>query len=57
MNKPQMICPDGGVEMNDHAMKIDHSADDTTLIDPAFGGVVQEAHSCPEFGRTSLRQA
>jgi hypothetical protein len=25
--------------------------------DEAFGGVVQEAHSCPECGRTALREA
>jgi ribosomal protein S27AE len=57
MNKPKMICPDCGVEMNLHAMKIDYSVDDPARIDPAFGGVVEEAHTCPKCGRTDLRHA
>jgi hypothetical protein len=52
-----MICPDCGAEMNHHAMKIDYSVDDPSTVDPAFGGVVQEAHFCPECGRTALRRA
>lgn len=56
-NKPKLICPDCGIEMNHHAMKIDYSADNTDLVDPVFGGVVQEAHTCPDCGRTSLRKA
>jgi ribosomal protein S27AE len=52
-----MICPDCGAEMNHHAMKIDYGTDDPKAIDPAFGGVVQEAHTCPECGQTSLREA
>jgi rRNA maturation endonuclease Nob1 len=57
MDKPKMICPYCGAEMNHHAMKIDYSVDDPSSIDPAFGGVVQEAHYCPECGRSALRQA
>jgi len=57
MQKQKMICPDCGAEMNHHAMKIDYSVDDPALIDPAFDGVVQEAHTCPECGRVALRQA
>jgi predicted RNA-binding Zn-ribbon protein involved in translation (DUF1610 family) len=57
MPNPKMICPDCGAEMNHHAMKIDYSLDDAALIDPAFGGAVQEAHTCPECGRTALRSA
>jgi hypothetical protein len=52
-----MICADCGAEMNHHAMKIDYSIDDPALIDPAFGGVVQETHTCPLCGRIDLRQA
>jgi hypothetical protein len=57
MNRPKMICADCGAEMNHHAMKIDYSIDDPALIDPAFGGVVQETHTCPLCGRIDLRQA
>ena len=56
MSRPKMICPNCGAEMNHHAMKIDYSIDDPALIDPAFGGVVQEAHTCPECGRCELRR-
>jgi ribosomal protein S27AE len=55
----KMICPDCGVEMNHHADKIDYTAalEDDAAIDPAFGGVVEEAHTCPSCGRTRLRRA
>ena len=48
MNKPKLICPVCGAEMNEHAMKIDYSVDD---------GVVQEVHTCPHCGDVELRQA
>ena len=57
MNKPKMICPDCGAEMNHHAMKVNYNVEDPVLIDPAFGAVVEEAHSCPECGRIALRLA
>ena len=57
MNKPKMICPHCGAEMNHHAMKIDYSVDDSALIDPEFGGVVEEVHTCPNCGHISLRNA
>ena len=43
----KIICADCGVEMNHHAMKIDYSVGD---------GVVQKVHTCPECGRSELRQ-
>jgi len=57
MPNAKMICPDCGAEMNHHAMKIDYSLDDSTLIDPAFDGAVQEAHTCPQCGDTEFRSA
>lgn len=54
---PKMICPDCGVEMNHHAMKIDYGSEEPALVDPAFGGVLNEAHTCPECGKTELRVA
>jgi ribosomal protein S27AE len=57
MSKTKMICPDCGVEMNHHAEKIDYSSQDPKIIDPDFGGVLQEAHTCPKCGKTELRTA
>lgn len=53
----KITCPDCGVEMNRHASKIDYVIDDLALIDPIFGGVLKEAHCCPECGITELRVA
>ena len=55
----KMMCPDCGVEMNHHADKIDYSAalEEGASLDPAFGGVVEEAHTCPVCGQTHLRRA
>jgi ribosomal protein S27AE len=57
-----MICPDCGVEMNHHADKIDYAVAAAAVdvaqesaIDPVLGGVLEEAHSCPECGKTQLR--
>jgi ribosomal protein S27AE len=57
--REKMICPDCGVEMNHHADKIDYAAalDDASAVDPDFGGVVEEAHTCPVCGRTHTRRA
>ena len=54
MNK--LICPKCGAEMNHHAMKIDYSVDDAALIDPSFGGIVDEVHTCPN-GHIRLRHS
>jgi hypothetical protein len=43
--------------MNHHAMKIDYGVDDPALVDAVFGGAIEEAHTCPECGRTELRAA
>ncbi len=54
----KMICPKCGVEMNHHAMKVDYGSglDNPAAVDPIFGGVLQEAHTCPECGLTELRE-
>ena len=57
MSKPQMICPVCGAEMNHHAMKIYYTTDDSTNVDPDFGGVLKEAHTCPQCGKSELRAA
>jgi hypothetical protein len=48
-------CPDCGAEMNHHAAKIDYSHDDAAIVDPTFGGVLNEVHTCPECSKTELR--
>jgi predicted RNA-binding Zn-ribbon protein involved in translation (DUF1610 family) len=53
----KMICPECGAEMNHHAMKVDYGIDAPGMVDPIFGGVLKEAHTCPECGRTELRAA
>jgi ribosomal protein S27AE len=52
--KARMRCPGCGAEMNQHAFKIDYSADDQNG-DVSFDGVLQEVHTCPTCGRTELR--
>jgi ribosomal protein S27AE len=58
-NNKKMLCPDCGVEMNHHAMKIDYTAalDAPEAIDADFGGVLEEAHTCPRCGQTQLRRS
>ncbi len=58
MESKKMICPDCGVEMNHHAMKIDYTASMTgeSAADSDLGGVLQEVHSCPECGKTHMRR-
>ena len=55
--KPKMICPNCDAEMNHHAVKIDYGIEDPALIDPVFGGVLKETHTCPRCGRTEMRAA
>lgn len=52
-----MLCPVCGVAMNHHADKIDYDAatDDAAAVDPAWGGVVEQAHTCPDCGQTLTR--
>ncbi|MCA1817183.1 MAG: hypothetical protein LC746_12385 [Acidobacteria bacterium] len=54
-----MLCPECGAEMNHHADKVDYNAalEEPGLIDPDFGGVVEEAHTCPACGRSEVRAA
>jgi ribosomal protein S27AE len=55
----KMMCPDCGVEMNHHAMKIDYTAEPNAheAVDAELGGVLMEAHSCPQCGQTAMRKA
>ncbi len=55
----KMVCEDCGAEMNLHAEKVDYGADATAgdRLDPEFGGVLEEFHTCPDCGRTQARVA
>ncbi len=55
----KVICPDCGAEMNFHAEKIAYATDDVDdrAVDSDFGGILEEAHTCPECGKTQVRQA
>jgi hypothetical protein len=51
----KMICPFCHIEMNQHAIKCDYNVEDSDSIDPIFGGVLEEIHTCPNCGHTELR--
>jgi predicted RNA-binding Zn-ribbon protein involved in translation (DUF1610 family) len=55
----KMICPDCGLEMNHHAEKICYTdaLNQTGAVDPVFGGILEEAHTCPGCGKTDMRKA
>ena len=57
--KKKMICSECGSEMNHHAEKIDYAAAfaDPRAMDPHFGGVVEEVHTCPGCGNTATRRS
>lgn len=58
--REKMRCPDCGAEMNHHANKIDYSSaveESGEEMWMGLGGVLQEAHTCPECGQTALREA
>jgi len=54
----KMRCPDCGVELNYHAEKLDLTAglSEPQDIDPELGGILEEAHTCPECGKTATRR-
>ena len=53
----KMKCPDCGAEMNHHADKLDYGAADDAGEGTFDGGVVVEAHACPDCGHTATRRA
>ncbi len=54
-----MRCPQCGIEMNYHAEKIDYitALTEPNAIDPDFGGIVEEVHTCPGCGDIGTRRA
>jgi ribosomal protein S27AE len=57
--REKMVCPDCGVEMNQHAEKVAYTdtAAEAEGFDPDLGGVLEEFHTCPHCGRTHARRA
>jgi ribosomal protein S27AE len=53
----KMKCPDCGAEMNHHADKLDYSAVPAEASEIDEGGVVIEAHTCPDCGCMATRTA
>ena len=49
-----MICPKCGAEMNHHADKIDYASEGEP-VDTAFGGVLNQIHTCPKCGHIETR--
>jgi rRNA maturation endonuclease Nob1 len=52
----KMSCPDCGGEMNHHTNKIEYSNDMPEEVDADSGGTLEEAHICPECGKTVMRK-
>ncbi len=54
----KLQCPECGVDMNFHAEKVDYATalDEPEAVDPDLGGIVEEAHTCPECGKTQVRR-
>ena len=51
MGSSTMICPQCGVEMNQHAEKLLYEAGaGTAQVDPYLGGIVEQMHRCPGCG-------
>lgn len=57
-DRKKMKCPACGAEMNHHAEKIDYtpSLSEPDVMDPQFGGVLEEVHTCPKCGNIELRR-
>jgi hypothetical protein len=54
-----MRCQKCGEEMNHHADKLVEPVDesDREHVDPALGGMIQEAHACGRCGHAEFRIA
>ena len=55
----RMTCPKCGAAMNHHADKLVAPVDPSAAVDvdPVFGGVIQEAHTCPACANVEFRLA
>ena len=53
-----MICPRCKIPMNHHAEKLIDPRDEEAwaAIDPRFGAVLEEVHTCPSCGMEGVRR-
>ncbi len=53
-----MKCPCCGEEMNCHAEKLTEplNAEEAKKVDPALGGIIEQAHTCPQCGTGDSRR-
>lgn len=56
--KSKMVCPECGVELNQHAEKLSdpRNAQEAAQVDPALGGLIDEMHTCPGCGNVESRR-
>jgi NAD(P)H-dependent FMN reductase len=56
--EPKMTCPECDAVMNHHANKLvdPQSAEDAARVDPDLGCFIEEAHCCPECGKSASRR-
>lgn len=45
--------------MNRHAEKVDYTAalNEPDKVDPHLGGIIEEVHTCPQCGKTEVRES
>ncbi len=48
-------CPDCGVALNHHAVKIDYGSEEP--LNSAFEGPLRNIHACPECGAVEMTTA
>jgi predicted RNA-binding Zn-ribbon protein involved in translation (DUF1610 family) len=56
--KTPMVCTPCGATMNHHAEKLVEptSRAEAQKMDPRLGGLIEEAHTCPQCGSGSSRR-
>ena len=54
----KMSCPECGIEMNHHGDKLVDPVgpEEAVQVDPALGGLIEEAHCCPQCGKGASRR-
>ena len=55
--KTKMVCATCNMEMNQHAEKLvePRNAQEAARMDPALGGLIEEAHTCPGCSKVESR--
>lgn len=55
----KIVCSKCGTQMNHHADKLDFTTvlTEPDAINPEFGGILEQVHTCPKCGNTEVRRA